>query len=95
MKNFEEITKLRIPDEDMPGWLQVLREGGFDDKEIDSILVYLNKTYRGLMGEQVIKEEIKEVEKYLQRKYKKYLNDEQREYLKKGIELKFEELDDY
>lgn len=95
MKNFEGITKLRIPDEDIPGWLQVLREGGFDDKEIDSILVYLNKTYRDLRGGRVIEEEIKEVEKYLQRKYKKYLNDEQREYLKKGIELKFEELDDY
>jgi hypothetical protein len=50
MEKLKSIEKIRIPDEDMSGWMQTLREGGFNDQELDSIFVYLNKAYRGLRG---------------------------------------------
>ncbi|OGE74289.1 MAG: hypothetical protein A3I07_04535 [Candidatus Doudnabacteria bacterium RIFCSPLOWO2_02_FULL_42_9] len=41
----ERIEKIRIPDDDIPGWLNLLMEMGLDQREIDHILRELNKTY--------------------------------------------------
>ena len=46
--------KITIPDDDMPGWMQTLREGGFSDAEIDSILSHLNSTYGGMKRREFI-----------------------------------------
>ena len=63
MKKFEEqaeiqgkIEKAIIPDEDVSGWMQALREGGFSDEEIDSMLEGLNQKY----AEQKLPEKIRE-----------------------------------
>ena len=45
-----EIYKGKIPDDDMIGWIQSLREGGLTDKEIDEMLSKLNKTYAEKKG---------------------------------------------
>ena len=36
---------VEIPDDDMLGWMRMLREGGFSDAEIDRILSGLNAEY--------------------------------------------------
>lgn len=41
-----KVAKARIPDADMSGWIESLREGGFDDKEIDEIFLQLNPAYK-------------------------------------------------
>lgn len=63
MKNFKEqpkierkIDKARIPDEDVSGWMQTLREGGFSNEEIDLMLGGLNQEY----AEQKLPKEIRE-----------------------------------
>lgn len=40
-----KITGLRIPDEDMSGWIKTLYEAGFSQEEMDKILSHLNQTY--------------------------------------------------
>ncbi len=52
MKKFEEqprvegkIEKARISDEDVPSWMQTLREGGFSEEEIDLMFKSLNQKY--------------------------------------------------
>ena len=37
-----------IPDDDIGGWIQSLREGGFTDQEMDEMLGALNPNYRNL-----------------------------------------------
>jgi hypothetical protein len=45
MENREKITGLSIPDEDMPGWIRVLRESDLTNEEVEQILLINNKTY--------------------------------------------------
>ena len=60
-----------IPDEDVMGWMKTLRDGGFSDEEIDTILVYANKTYRqekgGSVAERKAHAAVRALEKYGQR----------------------------
>jgi hypothetical protein len=37
--------RARIPNDDVPGWLKALREGGLSDAEIDRVLGGLNEEY--------------------------------------------------
>lgn len=41
----ERIEKLRIPDENVLEWMETLREGGFNDEEIDRFFSGLNVEY--------------------------------------------------
>lgn len=36
---------IKIPDDDMGGWIKVLREENFLNEEIDVFLSFLNETY--------------------------------------------------
>ena len=40
-----EIYKARIPDEDMVGWINTLKEAGFSEEEVDEIMTKLNFEY--------------------------------------------------
>ena len=42
-EQFED--KMSIPDDDVIGWMQTLREEGLNDQEIDTFLKNLNKEY--------------------------------------------------
>ena len=95
MKNenpsIEHIDKIRIPDSDMPGWLEVLRQPDSNgnmlaDEEIDQVLAQLNTTYADAKGIINIDEELARLEKYLREEHGRELTDEQRQYLRKGIE---------
>ena len=83
--NFEIGDKAQIPNNDMPGWIQTLREGGFTDEEIDRMLIRLNKEYAKQKGADVVEEELKIVEKEFVAKSGRYLNEDEKEYFKKGI----------
>jgi hypothetical protein len=90
MKNRSEhegqIVGARIPDEDMPGWMETLRQGNFSEEEIDAILGHLNATYFDAKGASMVEKELASTIKYIEGKTKKPLDPEQKEYLKKGIE---------
>ncbi len=85
------ITKANVPDDDMPSWINTLKEGGFSDEEMDYLLSYLNKTYRQIKGSEVVERELENTEKYLREKYGRRLNPEQRQCLRKGIESRFDD----
>lgn len=79
------IERVKIPDDDIPGWVQVLREGGFSNEEIDGMLSQLNIEYaKGAMAD-VVEEELKRVEQYLRDTHGRILTRKQREYLRENI----------
>ncbi len=55
-----EIGKIQIPDDDILGWLKTLREGGMTDKEIDDILIHLNKEYADQRLPRLVEEALQE-----------------------------------
>lgn len=79
------IEKIKISDKNIPDWMQTLREGGFSDEEIDTMLSKLNVAYSKASGIDPIEKELERIEQDLLRKYKRVLNHEQREYLRKSI----------
>ena len=84
----EHIEKIRIPDSDMPGWLEKLRSFGLTEEEIDSFFFPLNETY---LEEKKVKplasSAIKEFEDRM-KKIGKALTKDEREYFLKGIEYR-------
>lgn len=87
---------MRVPDEDMPEWIKTLREGGFNDEEMDLVFTRLNRAYReakypDAKKEEYIEKELEELKKYFLQKYSRVLTPTEIEYLKKGIESRFEE----
>lgn len=87
----ETIEKFSIPDEDMPGWIKTLREGGFNQIEIDYILTGLNKTYFDMKKPEMIKMLIDNVKHKVLVKTGRLLTPEQARYLAKVIEEKFKD----
>ncbi|TAN57988.1 hypothetical protein EPN15_02390 [Patescibacteria group bacterium] len=83
--NFEIGDKAHIPDNDMPGWIQALREGGLTDEEIDKMFIRLNKEYAKQKGADVVEQELKNIEDEFIAKSGRYLNEDEKEYFKKGI----------
>jgi hypothetical protein len=79
----EDLIKKKIasiPDDDMGGWIQSLRAGGFTDKEMDEVLGNLNQTYRKMKGMhgRLIDQETVRIEKIFLEKYGIFLNHLQR-----------------
>jgi len=77
-----KIEKVRIPDEDIKGWFEILSEGGdISTEEINSILSHLNETYGNQMvltnkeaRNAMIKDFIQQAEIYLFQKYALFVN---------------------
>jgi hypothetical protein len=88
MEKFESVQKMKIPDDDMVGWINVLRDGGFSQEEIDSMLAHLNKTYREMTGNKIVEKELEDLREYLKKKHGKDLSQEQLEYYRKVFESK-------
>ena len=88
MKGIEHVTKISIPDDNIPEWMNVLREGGINEEEMDAILMHLNKTYSNLKAPFIIEREIEKIKEELVKEYKYYLNDEQEQLIRKGLEEK-------
>lgn len=88
MKGIEKITKISIPDDNMSEWMNVLREGGLNEDEVDAILLHLNKTYRELKAPFIVECEIEKIKEGLIKEYKYYLNDEQEQLIRRELEDK-------
>lgn len=83
----EHIESISIPDSDILGWMQVLREGGLSQEEIDQFLARLNATYReGLdpMSPEV-ERELDALVAHIEN-HGNTVTEEQRAYLRRGIE---------
>ena len=85
MNRESEIYKASIPDDDMTGWIESLRLGGFSEQEVDDILANLNKTYARAKGVGLIEAELEKLENYLQQKHGRKITPEQREHLRQSI----------
>ncbi len=83
------IEKISIPNDDVPGWMQTLREGGFTDEEIDTMLVHLNPTYAGEKQKVAIEQELTKMNNEITLRRGYPLSDEEKANLKKGIESRF------
>jgi len=84
----EKIENLQIPDDDMVGWINNLREGGFSQEEIDFMMPRLNKTYFESKSGEVIEQELEAIKKEYENKFKQALNEDQLEYFRKGIAMR-------
>jgi len=84
------IEGLQIPDSDLPGWLEELRNSKLTDEEIDEILMHLNQTYlREKMVKPAAQEILKEIEEHLAEKGQ-ILDEDQRSYWRRGLEERLE-----
>ena len=89
--NFGRVEKIRIPDSGVPGWIEALRQPDSQGKslsaeEIDQFLGRMNKTYGELKGIINVDDELEKTENYLWETYGIILGEEQRQYLRAGIE---------
>ncbi|MDP2934270.1 MAG: hypothetical protein Q8N59_00645 [bacterium] len=91
LKKGEEIVKARILDEDLPGWIGTLKDGGFTQEEIDMIVSRLNKTYLEERKPEMVERELKKLKKQFFEEYGKILTPEEIDYLKAGIESRFKD----
>jgi hypothetical protein len=86
--------KASIPDSDMEGWISTLREAGFSDKELDSILSRLNRTYAEQKGkphiEERIEEDLKEIDTKTKERRGHGLTEEEKEYFRHSIRTRYE-----
>jgi hypothetical protein len=86
-----EKHKLSIPDDDLPNWMQVLREGGMTDDEINSIFCKTNKTWLEARLPELIEKELKKINDLKKKQNGIGLIGEEREYFRKAIEQGFRE----
>ena len=78
-----KIEKMRIPDDDMVGWMEILRSENFSEKEVDDILSHLNLTYRDMAHPDWIEKELDYVASCFKRDHGKELTEEQKERFRK------------
>lgn len=90
-KKFEHLERMRIPDEEAPAWMRTLREGGFNDDEIDMIMEHCNAAYFELKRPELVEKEVEKIKELFLKGYGKALSEEEIEYLRKGIEQQFDE----
>lgn len=85
----EKIQKITIPDDDMPGWIKTLHEGGFSSEQIDAILSHLNATYEGKKREEYVNKELSKMEAEVAGRRGRGFTEEEKEEIKRGIESRF------
>ena len=86
-KNIERIERIRVPDDDVPGWLKTLQDGGFTEEEIQGIMSHLNKAYAESSEQTLamIEAEVREIVDYIRTKYGRILDPDQVEHLRRGV----------
>ena len=66
--------------------MQTLREGGFTDQEIDSILSHLNPTYAGIKQKEYIEREFLKMDEEIKKRRGTGFTFEEADRIKKDIE---------
>ncbi|MBI5913364.1 hypothetical protein HY839_02890 [Candidatus Azambacteria bacterium] len=90
-RNFERIRRIRIPDEEVPAWMETLREGGFNDDEIDTIMAYCDAAYFELKRSGLAEQEVEKIKESFLKGYGKALSEGEIEYIRKAIEQQLDE----
>jgi len=91
MQKFGKIEKMGIPDDDIAGWMESLREGGFSNEEIDSILEKTNLNYSKARHPNFIEDELEKIKTEFLKDHGKELTPEEIEYFRKGIKSRLED----
>lgn len=91
-KKFEHVERIRIPDEEAPAWMQTLREGGFNDDEIDMIMAHCNAVYFELKKPKMIEQEVESIKRAFFKEYGKALSEGEVEYIRNGVGQRLDEL---
>ncbi|MDP2934642.1 MAG: hypothetical protein Q8N59_02685 [bacterium] len=86
-----EIVKARIPDEDLPGWIGTLKDGGFTQEEIDLVISGLNTTYLKERKPEMVERELVKLMREFREEKGTLLTPEEIDYLKAGIESRFKD----
>jgi len=81
----EKRKRLRIPDEDIRGWIETLRSMGLDEKDIDDFLIRKNITYANLKIPEIVEDMVNEIEATSKTK----LSPEERIAIEKLVEEKY------
>lgn len=84
------IEKLKIPDDDMPGWIKLLHESDMSYEEIDRRLSALNDTYAGKVRDVNINKELRKMEEEIAKRRGTGFTPEEKEAIRKGIETRFQ-----
>lgn len=91
IKKNEQIVRARIPDDDLPGWIGTLKDGGFTQEEIDLVISGLNKKYLEERKPEMVERELVKVMREFRKEHRRILTPEEIDYLKAGIESRFKE----
>ncbi len=70
--------------------MQMLREGGFTDAEIDGMLSHLNETYAGLKKNEYIEKELQKMNEEILKRRGVGLTEKERADLRAGIETRLD-----
>ena len=73
-EKFKHIERIRIPDEEAPAWTEMLREGGFNDDEIDMIMAHCNAAYFELKKPKMVEQEVEKIKESFLKGYVKALS---------------------
>lgn len=88
MEKIEHIVRMTVPDSEMQGWLNVLREGGLSEEEVDAMMVRLNETYRDIRGPVIIEREVERIKELLAQEHKYHINSEQEDHIREFLREK-------
>lgn len=83
------IEKGSIPDKEVPQWIQILREGGLTNEEIDTMLSHLNPVYGELKQEEFINRELQKMVREVETRRGSPLAEEEKTGLQEGIQSRF------
>lgn len=87
-----KIERIRILDEEAPPWMQTLREGGFNDGEIDMIMAHCNAAYFELKKPKMVEQEVEKIKESFLEGYGKALSEGEIEHIRKGVSQRLDEL---
>ena len=86
-----DIERVTIPDSDMRGWIEALHNSGLTQAELDAFFARMNATYAKQKSTPDIEGELAELEEQLRTEHGIRWTDEQREYMRKGVEQRWRE----
>ncbi len=89
----ERIEKFRVPDEDVPNWMQTLHESGFSTEEIDAMMRHLNDEYASQKLRSFIELEVETIDRLMRTKRGKAMSDQEKGAARKLVLERLRDVD--
>jgi hypothetical protein len=83
-----EPANAQIPDSDMPGWIETLRQAGLTEKETELFLSRMNATYGDMVGNPHVEQELKRIVDKIWKNEGRALSEEEKKYLRESIKTR-------